>query len=110
MYKNLVFGQLRLAMNAFPLWSGRFGAMLLAGDRHALNKMAHFRWGCMDCWFRRATAGEKEDMTPRHHPSRDRVGTFLVNEPLQPWFQRESVWARGTAPPGQSGWPTSRSA
>ena len=33
------------------------------------------------------------------HPSRHRVDTFLVNEPLLPWPLRESVWARGMAHP-----------
>ena len=34
-----------------------------------------------------------------NHPSRHRVDTFLVNEPLLPWSLRESVWARGMAHP-----------
>ena len=38
-------------------------------------------------------------MTPTLHPSRHRVDTFLVNEPLLPWSLRESVWARGMAHP-----------
>ena len=38
-------------------------------------------------------------MTPTRHPSRHRVDTFLVNEPLLPWSLRESVWARGMAHP-----------
>ena len=46
-----------------------------------------------------ATAGGEEDMTPTLHPSRHRVDTFLVNEPLPPWLLRESVWARGMAHP-----------
>ena len=59
----------------------------------------HFRAGWEACGFRRATAGGKEDMTPTLHPSRHRVDTFLVNEPLVPWSLRESVWARGMAHP-----------
>ena len=38
-------------------------------------------------------------MTPTLDPSRHRVDTFLVNEPLLPWSLRESVWARGMAQP-----------
>ena len=38
-------------------------------------------------------------MTPTLHPSRHRVDTFLVNEPLLRWALRESVWARGMAHP-----------
>ena len=38
-------------------------------------------------------------MTPTLHPSRHRVDTFLVNEPLLPWSLRESVWPRGMAHP-----------
>ena len=38
-------------------------------------------------------------MTHRLHPSRHRVDTFLVNEPLLLWSLRESVWARGMAHP-----------
>ena len=38
-------------------------------------------------------------MTPTLHPSRHRVDTFLVNNPLLPWSLRESVWARGMAHP-----------
>ena len=59
----------------------------------------HFRAGWEACGFRRATAGGEEDMTPTLHPSRHRVDTFLVNEPLLPWSLRESVWARGMAHP-----------
>ena len=44
----------------------------------------HFRAGWEACGFRRATAGGEEDMTPTLHPSRHRVDTFLVNEPLLP--------------------------
>ena len=51
----------------------------------------HFRAGWEGCGFRRATAGGEEDMTPTLHPSRHRVDTFLVNEPLLPWSLRESV-------------------
>ena len=57
----------------------------------------HFRAGWEACGFRRATAGGEEDMTPTLHPSRHRVDTFLVNEPLLPWSLPESVWARGMA-------------
>ena len=59
----------------------------------------HFRAGSEACGFRRATAGGAEDVTPTLHPSRHRVDTFLVNEPLLPWSLRESVWARGMAHP-----------
>ena len=59
----------------------------------------HFRVGWEACGFRRATAGGEEDMTPTLHPSRHRVDTFLVNEPLLPWSLRESVWACVMAPP-----------
>ena len=59
----------------------------------------HFRAGWEACGFWRATAGGKEDMTPTLHPSRHRVDTFLVNEPLLPWSLRESIWARGMAHP-----------
>ena len=59
----------------------------------------HFRAGWEACVFRRATAGGEEDMTPALHPSRHRVDTFLVNEPLLLWSLRESVWARGKAHP-----------
>ena len=59
----------------------------------------HFRAGREACGFRRATAGGEEDMTPTLHPSRHRVDTFVVNEPLLPWTLRESVWARGMAHP-----------
>ena len=59
----------------------------------------HFRAGWEACGFRRATAGGEEDMTPPLHPSRHRVDTFLVNEPLLPWSLRESVWARGMPQP-----------
>ena len=59
----------------------------------------HFRAGWEACGFRTATAGGEEDMTPTLHPSRHRVDTFLVNEPLLPWSLREGVWARGMAHP-----------
>ena len=59
----------------------------------------HFGAGWEACGFRRATAGGEEDMTPTLHPSRHRVDTFLVNEPLLPWSLRESVWARRMAHP-----------
>ena len=48
----------------------------------------HFRAGWEACGFRRATTGGVEDMTPTLHPSRQRVDTFLVNEPLLPWSLR----------------------
>ena len=38
-------------------------------------------------------------MTPTLHPSRHRVDTFLVNEPLLLWSLQESVRARGMAHP-----------
>ena len=59
----------------------------------------HFRVGWEACGFWRATAGGEEDMTPTLHPSRHRLDTFLVNEPLLPWSLLESVWARGMAQP-----------
>ena len=59
----------------------------------------HFRAGWEACGFGRATAGGVEDMTPTLHPSRHRVNTFRVNEPLLPWSLWESVWARGMAHP-----------
>ena len=63
----------------------------------------HFRAGWKACGFRRATAGGEEDMTPTLHPSQHRVDTFLVSEPLLAWSLRESVWARGMAPPQVGG-------
>ena len=59
----------------------------------------HFREGWEACGFRRATADGMEDMTPTLHPSRHRVDTFLVNEPLLMWSLRESIWARSMAHP-----------
>ena len=59
----------------------------------------HLRAGWEACGFRRATAGGEEDMTPTLHPSRHRVDTFLVNDPLLPSSLRKSVWARGMAHP-----------
>ena len=79
--------------------------VIIAGDTNvhmdATSNQAteHFRAGWEGCGFRRATAGGKEDMTPTLHPSRHRVDTFLVKEPLLPWSLRESVWARGMAHP-----------
>ena len=49
------------------------------------------------------TAGGVEDMTPTLHPSRQRVDTFLVNEPLLPWSLRDSFWAEGMAQPHVDG-------
>ena len=77
--------------------------VVIAGDTniymHATTNPAteHFRAGGEGCAFRRAAAGGEEDMTPTLHPSRHRVDTFLVNEPLLPWSLQESVWARGMA-------------
>ena len=51
----------------------------------------HCRAGWEACGFRRAAAGGEEDLTPTLHPSRHRVDTFLVNEPLLLWSLRESV-------------------
>ena len=59
----------------------------------------HFRAGWEACGFWRAKAGGSEDMIPTLNPSRHRVDTFLVNEPLLPWSLRESVWARSMAHP-----------
>ena len=79
--------------------------MVIAGDTNiymdATTNPAteHFRAGWEACGLWRATAGGEEDMTPTLHPSRHRVDTFLVNEPLLPWSLRESVWARGMAHP-----------
>ena len=64
----------------------------------------HFRADWEACGFRRATAGGEEDMTPTLHPSRARVDTFLVKEPLLPRSLRGSVWARGMAQPQVIGW------
>ena len=57
----------------------------------------HFRAGWEACGFWGATAGCEEDMTPTLHPSRHRVDTFLVKEPLLPSSLRGSVWALGMA-------------
>ena len=79
--------------------------VVIAGDTNVYMDattnpaMEHFRAGWEACDFWRATAGGAEDMTPTLHPSRHRVGTFLVNEPLLLWSLRESVWARGMAHP-----------
>ena len=79
--------------------------MVIAGDTNvymdATSNPAteHFRAGWEACGFPRVRAGGEEDMTPTLHPSRHRVDTFLVNEPLLPWSMRESVWARGMAHP-----------
>ena len=79
--------------------------VVIAGDTNVYVDAAtnpateHFRAGWEACGFRRATAGGAEDMTSTLHPSRHRVDTFLVNEPLLPWSLRESVWARGMAQP-----------
>ena len=51
----------------------------------------HFGAGWEACAFRRATAGGEEDMTPTLHPSRHRMATFLVKEPLLPWSLLESI-------------------
>ena len=65
--------------------------VVLAGDTNiyvdATTNPAteHFRAGWEACGFRRGTAGGEEDMTPTLHPSRHRVDTFLVNQPLLPW-------------------------
>ena len=106
-----------------PLWAGRVAftadiqmyatarslagrhPVFIAGDTNiymdATTNPAteHFRAGWKACGFRRATAGGEEDMTPTLRPSRHRVDTFLVNEPLLLWSLRESVWARGMAHP-----------
>ena len=83
---------------------GRY-PVVIAGDTNvymaATSNPAteHFCAGWEACGFGRATAGGEEDITPTLHPSRHRVDTFLVNEPLLPWSLRESVWARGMAHP-----------
>ena len=51
----------------------------------------HFRASWEACGFLRATARGEEDMTPTPHPSRHRVDTFLVKEPLLSWSLRENV-------------------
>ena len=79
--------------------------MVIAGDTNVYMDASsnpateHFRAGWEACGFRRARARGAEDMTPTLHPSRHRVDTFLVNEPLLPWSLRERVWARGIAHP-----------
>ena len=79
--------------------------VVIAGDTNvymdATSNLAteHFRAGWEARGFRRATAGGEEDMNPTLHPSRHRVDTFLVNEPLLRWSLRDSVWARGMAHP-----------
>ena len=79
--------------------------VVIAGDTNiymdvpANPATEHFRAGWEASGFRRAAAGGEEDMTPTLHPSRHRVDTFLVNEPLLPWSLRESVSARGMAHP-----------
>ena len=79
--------------------------VVIAGDTNiymdATNNPAteQFGAGWEACGFRRATAGGEEAMTPTLNPSRHRLDTFLVNEPLLPWSLRESVWARGMADP-----------
>ena len=83
--------------------------MVIAGDTNvymdATSNPAteHFRAGWEACGFHRVTAGSQEYMTPTLHPFRDRVDSFLVNEPLLPWSLRESVWARGMAHPEMIG-------
>ena len=79
--------------------------MVIAGDTNvymdATSNPAteQFRAGLEACGFRKATTGGEEDMTPALNPSRHRVDTFLVNEPLLPWSLRKGVWARGMAHP-----------
>ena len=64
--------------------------VVIAGDTNIYMDAAtnpateHLRSGWEACGFRRATAGGVEDITPTLHPSRHRVDTFLVNEPLSP--------------------------
>ena len=79
--------------------------MVIAGDTNIYMDdttnpaTEHFQAGWEVRGFRRAMAGGEENMTPTLQPSRHRVDTFLVNEPLLPWSLRESVWARGMAHP-----------
>ena len=79
--------------------------VVIAGDTNlymdATTNLAaeHLQAGWEACGFQRATTGGAEDMTPTLHPSRHKVDTFLVNEPLLLWSLRESVWARGMAHP-----------
>ena len=89
--------------------------VVIAGDTNVYmgattnRSTEHFPAGWEACGFRRATAGCAEDMTPPLHPSRHRVDTFLVNEPLLQCSLRESVWARGMAHPQVIGSDRSRS-
>ena len=82
--------------------SGRH-LVIIAGDTNvyidATTNLAteHFRSGWQACGFQRATAGGAQDMSPTLHPSRHRVDTFLVNEPLLPCLLRERAWGRGMA-------------
>ena len=69
-------------------------------DANTNQATEHFRAGWEACGFRRATAGNAEDMTPTLLPSRHRVDTFLVNEPLLPWSLRPR---HGTPPGGRVG-------
>ena len=73
------------------------GATIICIDATTNPATEHFRAGWEACGFWRATAGGVEDMTSTLHPSRHRMDSFLVNEPLLPWSLRESVWARGMA-------------
>ena len=80
-------------------------SVVIAGDTNVYMDATfnptteHFRAAWEAHGFRRATADGEEDMTPTLYPSRHRVDTFLVNEPLLPLSLRESVWARGMAHP-----------
>ena len=64
--------------------------VIIAGYTHTYMDAAtnlateHFRSGWEACGPQRATAGGLEDMTPTLHPSRHRLDTFLVSEPLLP--------------------------
>ena len=71
--------------------------VVIAGDTNVYMDatthpaMEHFRAGWEACGFRRTTSGGAEDMTPTLQPSRHRVDTFLVNEPLLPCSLRENI-------------------
>ena len=98
-----------IQMHATARSLGGRHSVVIAGDTNVYMDATtnpateHFRAGWEACAFRKATAGGAEDMTPTRHPSRHRVDTFLVKEPLLLWSLRESVWVRGMAHP-QGGW------
>ena len=98
-----------IQMYAKPRSLGGRHLVVIAGDTNVYMDATtdpateHFCAGWEARGFRRATARSVEDMTLTLHPSRQRVDTFLVNEPPLPWSLRKSVWARGMAHPGVIG-------